>query len=64
VWGVHWGPGEQPAQEWLDLFDAVAALTVDPAAKFAELRSRYETDAALRMNGVVFNVLRGQVEAV
>jgi len=48
----------------LQLFDEVAALTVDPEAHFEELRIRYDTDDSLRMNGNVFNVLRAQVETV
>ena len=64
VWGAGWKPGEQPTDVQLDLFDAVAELTVDPDARFAELRDRYETDDSLRMDGTVFNVARGQAEAV
>jgi hypothetical protein len=64
VWGSSWEPGEQPTDAQLDLFDAVAALTVDPDARFGELRSRYETDDSLRMDGTVFNVARGQIETV
>ena len=30
VWGADWEPGEEPTDEQLELFDAVAALTVDP----------------------------------
>jgi hypothetical protein len=64
VWGAGWAPGEQPTTAQIELFDGVAELTVDPDAKFGELRNRYETDASLRMDGTVFNVLRGQVEAI
>ena len=64
VWGSSWQPGEQPTDAQLRLFDTVADLTVDPDARFGELRSRYESDEALRMDGTVFNVLRGQIEAV
>ena len=64
VWGSGWRPGEHPTEAQLALFDAVAELTVDPDARFAELRSRYDTDDSLRMDGTVFNVLRGQLEAV
>jgi hypothetical protein len=64
VWGAGWQPGEQPTDAQLDLFDTVAALTINPDARFAELRSRYETEDSLRMDGTVFNVARGQVEAV
>ena len=53
-----------PTDEQLQLFDSVAELTVDPDARFAALRNRYETDQALRMDGTVFNVFRGHVETV
>jgi len=64
VWGSGWEPGGQPTDEQLSMFDAVAELTVDPDARFAELRERYESDDSLRMAGTVFNVVRGQVEVV
>jgi hypothetical protein len=64
VWGAGWRPGEHPTQAQLDLFDAVAELTVDPDRRFADLRTRYETDGSLRMDGNVFNVLRARPESV
>jgi Transglutaminase-like superfamily len=64
VWGAGWEPGAEPTPEQLELFDSVAALTVDPDVRFDELRTRYETDDSLRMDGAVFNVLRGVIEAV
>lgn len=64
VWGARWEPGGEPTDAQLRLFDAVAELTVDPDARFGELRSRYESDDSLRMDGTVFNVARGQVETV
>ena len=64
VWGAGWPPGEEPTDAQLQLFDTVASLTVDPDARFGELRSRYEGDDALRMDGTVFNVARGRVETV
>lgn len=64
VWGEHWEQSEQPTAAQLDLFDAVAELTVDPDATFADLLTRYESDARLRMDGSVMNVLRGHVESV
>lgn len=64
VWGSGWELGQEPTEEQLALFDEVAALTVDPDAQLLELRTRYETDERLTMNGTVLNVLRGQVEAV
>jgi hypothetical protein len=64
VWGAGWQPGEQPSDAQLQLFDSVAEVTVDPDARFAELRRRYESDDSLRMDGTVFNVARGRVESV
>jgi hypothetical protein len=64
VWGVRWEPADEPPDELLERFDEVAALTVEPDARFGELRERYARDDALRMDGTVFNVLRGQVETV
>jgi hypothetical protein len=64
LWGAAWEPGEQPTDAQLHLFDTVADLTIDPDARFGELRSRYEADDALRMDGTVFNVARGQIETV
>jgi hypothetical protein len=64
VWGAGWKPGEEPTEEQLALFDAVAALTVDPDRHFDALRARYDDDDQLRMDGTVFNVNRQQVETV
>ncbi len=64
VWGAGWAPGEEPTVAQLELFDSVAELTVDPDVRFTELRKRYETDDDLRMDGTVFNVLRGERETV
>jgi hypothetical protein len=64
VWGAGWGPGQEPTEAQLVLFDEVAELTVDPDAQFAEVCRRYESDELLRMDGSVFNVLRGQSETV
>ncbi|MGH9025736.1 MAG: transglutaminase-like domain-containing protein [Acidimicrobiia bacterium] len=64
VWGAGWEPGEEPTEELLDLFDSVAELTVDPDARFPELRARYESDDDLRMDGTVYSVLRGCFESV
>ncbi|MEZ5133514.1 MAG: transglutaminase-like domain-containing protein [Acidimicrobiales bacterium] len=60
VWGLGWEPPEQPDSALLAAFDAVAELTVDPDARFDELRDRYDTDPALRMDGSVFNVALGE----
>lgn len=64
VWGSGWKPGEQPTAAQLELFDAVAELTVDPDRRLRELQTRYQSDDTLRMPGTVFNVLRNQVETV
>ena len=64
VWGAGWSPHEQPTDTQLEFFDGVATLTAEPDIHFAELRTRYESDDALRMNGTVFNVLRGRTETV
>lgn len=64
VWVAGWEPGETPTDDVLELFDAVAAMTVDPDASFGALRDRYDTDPSLRMDGTVFNVARGEIETV
>lgn len=64
VWGAGWEPGAAPSDEQLELFDTVAALTVDPDSAFGDLRRRYDTDDTLRMDGRVFNVLRGRMETI
>ena len=38
VWGAGWKPGRQPTDAQLQLFDAVAELTVDPDADFGRSR--------------------------
>lgn len=63
-WGKGWGPGDQPTDEHLRMFDSVAELTLDPDATFDELRERYDTDERLRMPGKVFNELRQATETV
>ena len=64
VWGTRWGPGAQPTDHQLHLFDAVAELTKESDTRFEELRTRYETDESLHMDGTVFNVLRDRLETV
>jgi Transglutaminase-like superfamily len=64
VWGAGWAPGQKPTEDQLRLFDEVAELTVDPDLRFNDLRDRYESDDALRLDGTVFNVLRGQLETI
>lgn len=64
VWGASWEPGSQPPDDLLACFDSAAALPVDPDANFTKLRQHYDSDALLRMDGTVFNALRGQFETV
>lgn len=64
VWGTRWGPDEQPSDAQLNLFDSVAEVTGDPNVQISELRSRYESSDELRMDGTVFNGLRGRIESV
>jgi hypothetical protein len=64
VWGAHWEPGVQPTDAQAEFFDGVAELTVHVDGKFDDLRTRYDQDVELRVDGEVFNVLRGRAEAV
>lgn len=64
VWGAGWEPGEEPTDAQLHLFDTIAALTVEPDAQLGAIRSRYDADDELRMDGTVFSVARGQLETV
>jgi hypothetical protein len=64
VWGAGWEPGGAPTVEQLELFDGIAALTVDPDVGFQQLRTSYDSDDRLRMDGTVFNVGRGDFETV
>jgi hypothetical protein len=64
VWGTSWGAGDQPTDAQLYLFDTIADLTMDPDAQLGVLRSRYQSDDALRVDGTVFNAARGQAETV
>ncbi len=64
IWGLGWAPGEEPSDEVLAAFDSVAELTVDPDARFDDLRARYETDDSLRMDGTVFSVLANEEQHV
>lgn len=64
VWGAHWEPGQEPGEDLLALFDAVAELTVAPDEHLPQLRERYGTDPRLRMDGTVFSVALGRFETV
>lgn len=59
VWGLHWKPSEQPTEEMLTTFDAVAELTVDPDSHLDEIRYRYESDD-FRIDGAVYSVALGE----
>jgi hypothetical protein len=61
VWGAMPGPGEQGDTE---LFDRLAALTVEPDAALAELTSRYESDARLTVPGTVYNAVLDRSETL
>ena len=64
IWGLGWEPPDEPTEQMLAAFDTVAELTVDPDARFDDLRERYESDASLRMDGTVFSVLLGEQQQV
>lgn len=64
IWGAGWEPGDTPDDATLDLFDEVAALTVEPDADFAALRDLYDADERLRMGGTVFSVAKGLTETI
>lgn len=63
VWGLHWEPSEEPTEEMLATFDAVAELTIDPDPNVDEIRRRYDSDD-FRMGGVVFSVALGELVTV
>lgn len=64
VWGLGWTSEEEPTDAMLATFDSVAELTIDPDARFHELRDRYESSASLRMDGTVFSVELGELQQV
>lgn len=64
VWGERWKPGEDPTDAQLELFDGIAALTVDPDGRFDDMQHRYRRDDRLRMDGSVYNVFRDRTETV
>lgn len=64
LWGAGWEPGSEPTADLLERFDRIAELTVDPDARFDELRRCYESDESLRVGDTVFNVARGCVEPI
>ena len=59
VWGAMPGPGE-PADT--ELFDHLAAQTIEPDATLAELTARYASDARLTVPGTVYNAVLDRSE--
>ncbi|HEY7294320.1 MAG TPA: transglutaminase-like domain-containing protein [Dehalococcoidia bacterium] len=64
VWGAMPRADEPLAAEQLAYFDHLAALTHEPDAAFAELRSLYQSDDRLRVPATVFNAVLNRTEAV
>ena len=62
VWGPMSSSDTELSSEKLALFDRVTALTLAADKRFAELRTLYENDAALRVPGKVFNAARQRLE--
>jgi hypothetical protein len=61
VWGAMPPPGE-PLDARLPYFDQLAALTLSDS--LADLRSRFEADAGLRVPPTVFNAVRNRPETL
>jgi len=61
VWGAMPPPGE-PLDARLPYFDQLAALTLSDS--LADVRSRFETDAGLRVPSTVFNAVLNRPEPV
>lgn len=59
LWGLFWEPEDEPPADAYDVLDEIAALTVDPDARFDELSERYQNDTRFRMDGTVFSVALG-----
>lgn len=64
VWGAQPRPGERLADDRLAFFDRLAALTREPDASFAELRTLYDSDERVRLPPVVFNALLNRPEKI
>jgi hypothetical protein len=64
VWGAQPNPDEQIADEQLELFDKLAALSLDPDASFDELRKLYAENQSLRVPATVFNSLLNRRETI
>ena len=63
-WGADPAPHTRLSDEQLGLFDRLAALTLEPDRRFAELRDLYASDAALRVPAEVFNAVAQRTERV
>jgi hypothetical protein len=64
VWGAQPNPDERIADEQLELFDKLAALSLDPDASFDELRKLYAENQSLRVPATVFNSLLNRRETI
>ena len=64
LWGLFWEPEDEPPPGAFETLDEIAALTVDPDARFDDLRDRYQTDEQFRMDGTVFSVALGEFVTV
>jgi hypothetical protein len=63
-WGAMTGPDVPIPDETLTLLDRVAALTLDPDTRFAELRALYNSDERLRVPPKVFNIASRKLEDI
>jgi len=63
-WGADPLPQTTLLDEQLSLFDHLAALTLEPDGRFAELRDLYASDASLRVPTEVFNAATQRTEHV
>jgi hypothetical protein len=64
AWGGMLKPGETPDAEQTELFDRLAALTLDPDASLTELTARYATDPRLTVPGEVYNAVLDRLDVV
>lgn len=64
LWGLGWEPPDEPTDAVLATFDSIAGLTTNPDECFDELRTRYDSDASLRMDGTVFSAALGEEQRV
>jgi Transglutaminase-like superfamily len=64
IWGEMLRPDEEPDEAQIAFFDELAALTIDPDGRFAELTARYQADARLTVPATVFNAVLQQVDDV